>query len=152
MITNWTELSSEFMVCVTSWRFLPMYSPVTGLWGFPITCPMHSFIRACKFCRKTNNIISKKITRHGHSQGNLWMMRRWEMIFFFFLPESRLLAKPIWRQVQSPGENRNPESPTCLCETLDVNQCIPTLSVCLFHPPSVVFLIYVSVLTNLILS
>lgn len=31
---------------------LPIYRPVTGLWGFPITCPIHSFIKACKFYRK----------------------------------------------------------------------------------------------------
>lgn len=27
---------------------LPRYKPVTGLCGFPITWPMHSFIKACK--------------------------------------------------------------------------------------------------------
>lgn len=36
---------------------LPMYRPVTGLWGFPITCPIHSFIKACKFWRKTSQMI-----------------------------------------------------------------------------------------------
>lgn len=27
---------------------LPRYKPVTGLCGFPMTWPMHSFIKACK--------------------------------------------------------------------------------------------------------
>lgn len=72
---------------------LPMYRPVTGLWGFPITCPMHSFIRACKFCSKTHtkqfdavrvSTACKSIIQEKNAN----------------LPGSHPLAKLRWRQVQ----------------------------------------------------
>lgn len=44
---------------------LPIYRPVTGLWGFPITCPIHSFIKACKFYRKKNPKNSFSSCQHG---------------------------------------------------------------------------------------
>lgn len=49
---------------------LPRYRPVTGLCGFPITWPMHSFIRACKLCkRQTEKVVMFYVQESQQSYG-----------------------------------------------------------------------------------
>lgn len=49
----------NYLVCNFNWLIKTSkcwsHKPVTGLCGFPMTCPMHSFIRACKLYKPKKN-------------------------------------------------------------------------------------------------
>lgn len=96
-----------------------MYRPVTGLWGFPITCPIHSFIKACKFWRETSQMVTHTscsmhtcgaICRHEQREGEneqfyqevvLWQC--WYKARFDRLKKVKPLSRPpvgeTWQSV-----------------------------------------------------
>lgn len=84
---NKTKIIKNFVNCIShrGREHLPKYILLTGLCGLPITCPIHSFIRACKLYKtRLTTINSIAIAKQILKQQGMDIS-----------PESLLLARLI---------------------------------------------------------